>query len=73
MDDKEKLKFLQKMGFSISRLSDSNEDIKTKNKKQINTQVDLPDKKDLLFVGKIFDVTPQKSQSLTDFLKEEKD
>ena len=68
MDDKEKLKFLQKMGFSVSRLGDSEAD-KAKKAKREN----FIEKSDLVALARKFDVAPapQKTQSLDEFLNEQ--
>ena len=68
MNEKEKLKFLQKMGFSVSRLGESEEDKKKKGIKDNRV-----DRSDLLSLARKFEVAPtqKKTQSLDDFLKEE--
>ena len=62
------MKFLQKMGFSVSRLGDSEAD-KAKKAKRDN----YIEKSDLMALARKFDVAPapKKTQSLDEFLKEE--
>ena len=62
------MKFLQKMGFSVSRLGESEEDKKKKGIKDNRV-----DRSDLLSLARKFEVAPtqKKTQSLDDFLKEE--
>lgn len=62
------MKFLQKMGFSVSRLGESDEEKKKKGIK--DTRVD---RSDLLALARKFEVAPnqKKTQSLDEFLKEE--
>ena len=68
MNEKEKLKFLQRMGFSVSRLGESDEDKKKKDIK--DTKVD---RSDLMALAAKFDAAPnqKKTQALDEFLKEE--
>jgi hypothetical protein len=68
MDQKEKLKFLKKMGFQISRLEPTEEEIKNKGK--VNNRVD---RSEILAIARTFDVIPEKKkqQNLEAFLQKE--
>ena len=67
MDDKEKLAFLKKMGFSVGRLNNTEEE------KKRQRQNNRFDKSDIIALAKIFNVTsePKKPQTFEEFAKKE--
>jgi len=69
MDQKEKLEFLKKMGFQISRIEPTEDDLKNKRKFN-NNRVDIAE---ILTLAKTFDVTPvkKKQQTIEAFLQKE--
>ena len=69
MDDKERLAFLKKMGFSVGRIHTEKEE---KKQRRTDTRVD---KSDLIAMARKFDVvpTPKKAQTFEEFVKEEED
>jgi hypothetical protein len=69
MNEKEKIEFLRKMGFSVSRLG-SDDARKKEKKERPDTRID---KSDLLALARKFDVVPdqKKPQTLDAFLEQE--
>lgn len=67
MDDKEKLQFLKKMGFSVSRLTEPQDTTKRREPKDNRV-----DKSELQSLARIFNIRGQtRQQSLSEFLTEQ--